>query len=128
MTTEQTELIELERQKWEAMRTRDGDALRRVYDERAISIGYGSDGSLGARRTPEFVDGIGDLDLRELSLSDFELIPLGDDAAVLTYRAGFRTGRGLDATVIATSVWRRAADGWRTMFFQASELSARHAA
>src|SRR3712207_4027157 len=101
------ELIELEQQKWDAMRRRDGDALRRVYGAEASSVGYGSDGSLGARRTPEFVSGLEDLDLQDVSLSEFEVISLGEDGAVITYRASFRTGRGLETTVIASSVWRR---------------------
>ncbi len=117
-----TELIELEQQKWDAMRRRDADMLGRMYDRNAISVGYGSDGSPGARRTPELLAGLQDLDLRDLSLADFEILPVGSEGAVVTYRASFRTGRGLERTVVASSVWHREADGWKTMFFQATEV------
>lgn len=91
-------LIELERAKWEAFRRRDAGVLSRLYDERAISIGYAGDGSVGARRKPELLSGLEELDIQELSLGGFEVLPVGGDSAVVTYRADFRTGRGLDSS------------------------------
>ena len=91
-----------------------------MYDPQAISVGYAGDGSLGARRTPEFLARLDDLDLNDLSLGDFEVVPVGESGAVVTYRAHFRTARGLDTTVIASSVWHREGPEWKTKFFQAT--------
>jgi len=115
-----SDLIELERQKWEAFRTKDADLLGRMYHPDAISIGYAGDGSLGARRTPELLSGLHDLDLQDLSLEDFEVVPVGEDGAVVTYRASFTSARGMNTAVKASSVWHREGDAWRTMFFQAT--------
>ena len=96
----------------------------RLYDERAISIGYAGDGSVGARRKPELLSGLEDLDIGDLSLGGFEVLPVGGDSAVVTYRADFRTGRGIDSSVMATSVWHPNGLEWRTKFFQATAAPA----
>ena len=114
------ELIDLERQKWDAFRRKDTNLLGGLYDAQAISIGYGADGSVGARSSEELLSGLDDLDLREVSLEDFKVLPVGNDGAVVTYRSSFKTGRGFETTVMASSVWKRDASGWKTMFFQAT--------
>jgi len=114
------QLIEMERQKWDAFRRGDANLLGKMYDDGAISIGYAGDGSVGVRRTSELLRGLPDLDLEELALGDFEIVPLGDEGAVVTYRARFRTGRGVRTTVLASSVWHLEGAEWKTKFFQAT--------
>lgn len=111
--------IQLERDKWAGFEARDRDLLTRLYDTDAISIGYGSDGSVGARRTPDLIRGLDDVQIRDVVLDDFQTVPLGEDAAIVTYRATYRSD-GTAKTVRASSVWHRADDGWKTKFFQAT--------
>lgn len=70
-----------------------------MYDENAISIEYGSDDSLGARRTSEFVSGLDDRAPRSVTLR-FRTRRSATTARCLPYNAGFQTGRGLNTTVL----------------------------
>ena len=116
------EFIQLEHDKWSGFEARDRDLLARLYDSDAISIGYASDGSVGTRRTPDLIGGIDAVEVRDVVLDDFQTITLGADAAVVTYRATYRSD-GTLRTVRASSVWQRAEDGWKTKFFQATATS-----
>lgn len=58
------------------------------------------------------------------SLSSARLIALGDDHALLAYRATFtRSGQVASECMLVSSVWRRTAEGWRNVFSQDTPLA-----
>ena len=114
------DLMQLERDRWRSFEDKDTDALAEMYADDAISIGYAHDGSLGARRTVELLEGIGQLDVQEPALDDFVTMPLNDDAAIVTYRVRYHSNSNGQWSVRASSVWYRDHDSWKTKLFQAT--------
>lgn len=53
------------------------------------------------------------------TLSQERLLPLGEDHALLAYRADYRrVGRSEDEAMYVSSVWRRKSRGWVNVFSQ----------
>jgi hypothetical protein len=59
------------------------------------------------------------------SITDFELVSLAPDVALVTYRAVFSEGEGEPAQhSLRSSIWKRSGDGWQMVFHQGTPTSA----
>jgi len=83
----------------------------------------GVDGQLAQGQ--DAADGLGDTDLVELKPYDFQVLPLGDDAAVVTYDAVVREAPKQDEGPPPryehfSSVWVKQGGAWKLKFHQAT--------
>ncbi len=57
--------------------------------------------------------------IAEFELSSLKVIPLGEEYAILTYRADFRRKMKTDfETMYVSSIWRRSNESWVNIFSQ----------
>jgi hypothetical protein len=115
-STEAT-LIAKEKQKWNALKNGGWLALKEMFAEEFISIGYEPDGSVRAttkaqsfsqeNRLPPGVDFV---------MSDFRVIWADKKNAVVTYQAAG------PIKVQATSHWTKRGKNWQTVFYQATMI------
>ena len=102
--TVENELMELERQYWQAMKDKDVAAALRLTEDPCIIAGASGIGSIGSATFVKLMEGA------TWTLHDFQLMPgakvrmLGDDVAVLAYKVHE------EVTVEGKPVWLDAAD------------------
>ena len=97
-----------------------------AFFKRTLSADFsmvGVDGSLLEGR--EAVDGLGDSGLLELTPYDFKVMPVGEDAAIVTYDAIVREAPDEDQGPPPryqhfSSVWVKQGDAWKLKFHQAT--------
>ena len=112
-----SDLILKERQKWEALKAGRWLSLSDMFAEEFLSIGYEPDGSV--RMTTKAQSFSPDNKLPpgiDFSVSDFKVVMVGKDSAVVTYTASG------PIKVFATSVWAKRGREWKTVFYQASMI------
>ncbi len=109
------DLLEVETTVWQALC--DGDAAADLAMLTADFLGVYPSGFAGR------ADHAGQLDqgpsVAEYALQDARILTIGPDAALLSYRAGFRRPGAQDwSEMYVSSLWERGADGWRNRFSQ----------
>ena len=117
-----SELKDLETEMWRANREGDGAFYDRVLrDDTVLVSKYGVVGK--ADIVPNITKN--ENPYLRTDLSDFKVVPVGADSALITYRAEVTALVG-DAEqtfqVLATSVYARSGDQWQSMFHQQSAL------
>ncbi|WP_419914320.1 DUF4440 domain-containing protein [Hoeflea sp.] len=101
---------------WEALKRGDAEA-----DAAALApdfLGVYADGFAGrACHVGQLADGPS---IAAYDLSDFHLLVLSDDHALISYRANFqRTGpEAIPESMYVSSIWQRTPDGWINIFSQ----------
>ena len=106
-------LIAREKQKWDAFKKKDVNAIAAFYAEDFFSVGYGAAGVLRVTKA-EMIQAVALSDVAGYTLKDFKLVRLDEDCAVLTYKA---VGK---YPIYATSVWVNRDGKWLTAFYQAT--------
>ncbi|QIE54342.1 nuclear transport factor 2 family protein [Pikeienuella piscinae] len=113
-------LLDLERKVWEALRAGDAAADARLLAADFIGVyPSGVEGREGHAAQLAAGPTVAAFEIREP-----KMIPLGDDAALLIYLAGFHrpdepeTERGM----YVSSLWRRRGAGWANIFSQDTPL------
>ena len=110
-------LIDLEKRGWEAVKTKDAATLRRLLAEEYVAIT-----SDGTRLTwSELLLAFPFFELKSHELSGFRVIPLGIDAAIVTYEAKSETdifGVSVKERTQISSTWVRRKSEWRNVFYQ----------
>ena len=114
-TQTMSELTELERRYWEALRNQDAEAAADMTAD--LCVVAGASGVAAIDRST-FASMMNDASwrLEEFELTDVDVQHLLDDVAVVAYRVREElTVEGLPLTLEAAdvSVWVRSADGWR---------------
>ena len=96
----------------------DGETYRRLLtaDARVVVPGQ----ALTKDETAQAMDASPGWDT--FTLDDEAVIPLGEDAALLTYRFSGRRGSDFEYTALMGSVYVRGNDGWRMVFHQQTPL------
>jgi uncharacterized protein (TIGR02246 family) len=115
-------LTELEERMWRANREGDGAFYAGLVRDDALVVSrYGVMGKdqivagIQANRNPYV----------KTELSEFRVVELGEDSALITYRAqvvALVNGSETELSVYATSVYVREGDSWRNAFHQQSAL------
>jgi ketosteroid isomerase-like protein len=102
-----------ERELWEAFRARDRARIEALVDPLALDVG-----PAGALSRDGVVDAVAHMRIDSFAI-DVLAVRSRDDVDVVTTRSTVEgTYRGApfpDASVLATSVWARARDGWRLL-------------
>lgn len=113
--TDLATLLELEHGVWRALVDGDADADRRALS--ADFLGVYPTGFAGrAEHVGQLADGA---TVAEYELTDAQVVPVCDDAALLVYRAAYRRSGGDDRELMyVSSLWCRRADGWVNTFSQ----------
>src|SRR5262245_57255844 len=114
-TSGETELIELERRYWQAIKDQDGDAAGRMTSDPCIIAG--SQG-VAAIDSATFVAMLMDPTwrLQDFSLQDVQVERVTDDVALIAYLVHEELlveGQPMTLDAADTSTWVREADGWR---------------
>jgi hypothetical protein len=116
----QTLLFENTKTIFEAQRTKNASALDGFLagDFRQV----GSEGMLHDRK--EFLDDVGDGYLKEYSLYDAKLIPVDDNAVILTYKGILRQLEGDDVLAPRyqhfSDLWIKQGEQWKLKFRQST--------
>lgn len=82
-----------------------------------------SDGQLHTKA--EVMPLIADVKVEDYSLRDFKVLPIGDQCAIVTYRADIKAsykGQYFPPKLYLSSVWVRRSGSWRMMFHQATPV------
>jgi hypothetical protein len=109
------ELSACERRVWDALVTGDASADRALLDEGFLGV-Y-PDGFAG--REAHVRQLAAGPTVSHYALSDMRVLPLGEDHALLAYRARYvRASGGGEEEMYVSSVWRRVPGGWVNLFSQ----------
>lgn len=115
------EIVALETELWRANRAGDGAFYQRLLRDDAVVVSqYGVVGKaqivpvITANHNP----------YTRTDLDQWQVIQPTEDTAIVTYRADV-TSEGGEFTVLATSVYARAATGWVGTFHQQTPVGAR---
>src|SRR5262249_13974760 len=106
---------------WEAVKTKDAATLRKLIAEDYLAIL--SDGT--RIRWNELLLAFPFFELRSHELSGFRVIPLGMDAAIVTYEADSETeiiGMTVKERTQISSTWVRRKGEWRNVFYQETAI------
>ena len=110
-------LMALEKSSFEAWKNKDAKFWNRFLSDKFV--GYGSDGKLDkASATKEYTGA--DCDIKSYALSDDKMTPLGNDAALITFKAtvdGTCGGQKLPPDSMAASVFVRDGANWKAAFY-----------
>jgi len=121
MDIEQT-LLDLEAEMWRANREGDGAFYERTVRDDALVVSR-----YGVATKAEIVPGItkNENPYIRTDLSDQKVLRITADSALVTYKAAVTAlvnGSEVAFQVLATSVYARAGDGWRSVFHQQTEV------
>ncbi|HVG30699.1 MAG TPA: nuclear transport factor 2 family protein [Pyrinomonadaceae bacterium] len=83
------DVIANERQAWDSIKTKNGDALGATLDDNFINVT-----PLGVRTKAETVAYVKTFDLTDATLSDFKVVKLDNDAAVVAYTVSMKGSIG----------------------------------
>lgn len=110
-------LIAKEKQKFDAIKNGEWLSLKDMFAEDYLSIGYRPDGTVKINTKAQSFSGEFNLPPGiEFTLSDFKVISINKESAIITYVA---TG---PIKVQATSVWAKRVKVWKTIFYQATMI------
>ena len=112
-----TELIELEHSAWQAL-TESGEAAVAFYDQvLATDVLMLFPGGMVIDDRAQVVDSMRGADWDSFQLSDERVLELGDDSAVVAYRAHATRG-GTDYDALLNSTYVRENGSWRLTLHQ----------
>lgn len=114
-------LIGYEKQTWVLYGKKDTKALAELASDDFYDI-Y-ADGTVVDKK--QWLADMGDITVESYSLSDFKVIPLSDDAAVVVYQAqaqGAFKDRKISSRVAVTSAWARRGGRWLNVFYRENVL------
>ncbi|WP_163513086.1 nuclear transport factor 2 family protein [Fodinicola acaciae] len=113
------EIVAIETEMWRANRDGDGAFYQRLIRDDGIVVSrYGV--ATKAQIVP--VVSKNDNPYVKTDLDEWRVLQPTPDTAVVTYRSAVTTGAGVEFKVLATSVYAREADGWRSVFHQQTPL------
>ena len=108
------ELLELEKQYWDAIRQKDASAASELTDEPCVVVGSRGIGELDRRMLAGMLDHA-PWELSDFDLEDIHVHRLADDVAVLAYKVKEDVvvdGRGISMQAFDASVWVRRHGQW----------------
>ena len=111
--------LDLERQVWEALRSGDGQADRRLLADGFLGV-YESGFAAKAEHVAQVSKGPA---LTEFELLTPRLMRLSPVLALLAYEARWRGRNGNYRAAYITSIWQHGGHGWRNIFSQDTERS-----
>jgi hypothetical protein len=120
--TVESELKQLEEEMWRANREGDGSFYERVVRDDALVVSkYGVAGKADIVPTVTKNEN----PFLKTDLSGIKVLQISDDTALVTYKAAVTALiNAVERTfqVLATSVYARDGDGWRSVFHQQTEV------
>lgn len=106
------------RKLWEAFKKKDKPTLSSLINDQFRIFEEGLS-SIGDKKTE--VNAVDEYDLLSYTLSDFNVKPIGPDAAVVTYIAQYEGKSGGEiakAKSVFGEVWTRTGNEWRVLYMQ----------
>lgn len=117
------EIIALDRQIWEAIKTKNWDAFAAHLADDAITVN-----DMGVYDKKQTVEALSKMELSDYTLSDTRVVKLDHDAAVLTYAANAKAnyeGKAVpDAASRDTTVFVKRGGKWLAAFHQETAVQA----
>lgn len=113
-TQVENQLIELERQYWQAIKDKDVDAAMRLSDEPCMVVGAQGVGSLDKKSLATMMNAAS-YTLENFEFSDPKVRLLGDDVAIIAYKVREDLtvdGKPITLEASESSTWTRRSGGW----------------
>jgi hypothetical protein len=122
-SSEKEALIALEKQAWEAWKTKDGKFFQGLLSEESIGVG-----DSGVAKKATIVKDIAgsDCEVRSYSLDNYEVVMLDPNTAILTFKADQDAtckGKVVPARVWASSVYIKRGGKWLSAFHQETPVT-----
>ncbi len=108
-------LVAVENELWEAYEQRDGVAISRLVADDYLEV-------LSDRRNSKdhILRGYADYSITGHKLEEVQVIPLGKEAAIVSYRLTLEGPDANPGPAYATSVWKRQDGNWVQVLYQES--------
>jgi len=110
----ENKLLDLEKQYWQAVKEKDGDAVRRLTDDECIVTGAQGVGRIDKEKVASMIVNA-PYTLNRFSLDDAEVRMLRDDVAVVAYKIHEELtvdGKPVKLDAADTSTWVRRGGDW----------------
>jgi hypothetical protein len=114
----QSDIEAKERQAWDAVKSKNGDALGVMLTDDFINVN--DSGVYDKAGTIKGIQGEGATDV---TLSNFKLLRIDDDAAAITYDiawTGTHEGKSMTVNLRASSAWAKRGGAWLAVYHQAT--------
>jgi hypothetical protein len=112
----ENQLIDLEKEYWEAIKNRDKATVMRLTDDNCIVVGPQGVGELEKKTLAQMLDDpVYDLEQYSFDTADIHVRALSDDAAIVAYKVSERLvvgGKPMSVEAFDSSVWVRRDGGW----------------
>jgi hypothetical protein len=121
-TVSEADIIAREKQIWDAIKNKDFDGFAAMLVDEALEVT-----DSGANDKAASVSGVKDLALTDVALSDWKVVVVDKDAAVVTYTAslkGTAGGKPLTSKPLrASTAWVNRGGKWLAIYHQDTEVS-----
>ena len=111
------ELLDLEREFWEASSRRDGNFYRTQVDDDALYVFPGPTGTLTKEECARIVEA-NDAPWAWFRFDDTKFIELAEGVVLLTYTSHSQRDGADPMSMRITTIYRVADDGWKLVFHQ----------
>ena len=117
MPANNTELLDLERRFWDAMKTKDADVASKMTDDQCIVVGAQGVSSVDAKSMGKLTtEGKWQLDQYSFDEQNAQIRYLTDDIAIVAYKVNERVtldGKSMPIEANDASVWVKRDGEWR---------------
>ena len=118
----QTALEQREKQGWEAFKNKDKKAFSAIAtDDYTAVIADGN----GERDLTGTLDSMRDITINSFTLSDFRMTSIGNDAALLSYKASANYTIGtqtISGKLAVSDIWVKRDGEWRSLHYHETEV------
>ena len=110
------------RQAWQAWKDKKKDAFAAILTDEVIEVEADGKGPRGKQAT---LADLQSMNMQNFTLGDFKFTPLGDTAALETYKAVVdltAEGKQMHFTLAVAEVWVKRGNDWKLLHYQETEM------
>jgi uncharacterized protein (TIGR02246 family) len=110
------------RQAWQDWKDKKKDAFAAILTDDVVEVEADGKGPRGKQATLADLQSV---NIQKFALSDFKFTPLGDTAALETYKAVADigpAGKAKQYTLAVTEVWVKRGNDWKLLHYQETEM------
>jgi ketosteroid isomerase-like protein len=110
------------RQAWQDWKDKKKDAFAAILTDEVVEVEADGKGPRGKQAT---LADLQSMNLQKFVLSDFKYTPLGDTAALETYKAVVDigpAGKAMHYTLAVAEVWVKRGSDWKLLHYQETEM------
>jgi ketosteroid isomerase-like protein len=110
------------RQAWQDWKDKKKDAFAAILTDEVVEVEADGKGPRGKQAT---LADLQNINIQKFALSDFKFTPLGDTAALETYKAVVdltTEGKQMHFTLAVAEVWVKRGTDWKLLHYQETEM------